>query len=287
MQNARATSSIATPRRVGELSSRIGGATYLIQPNRLDVLVHLLAFEQVVGTGDTQRALASSSVDWLARSEALSIADNDVSVPALAAELMTSPGDPLEVSFASGGQLVRGASIAAAALHSGREIVRVDVTDRVLDRSYVSLVEQGWSATELGELLGAWIRIDPAAAVVLIDLDAQGSSALEHEIECRYPVIFKTVTFLSKRERIELAAARSGSVRAMFVRSSGPVFAQVLDAHREALALTRRGADVAPVIDLLHDECHPSSTSPAHEQRLRRDRRQHFRDQLLVRLFGR
>ncbi len=287
MPNARITSSPLRPWRVGDSSVRSSGTTHLIQPIRLDVLVHFLAFEQLAGAVSDPQSVGSNPVDWLIRSEAFSSADNEASVPELIAELLTSPTCALEVSFASGGQLVRGAALAAAALYSDREITRVDATDKVVDRSYDVLVAEDWSQPELRALLSTWTTIDPDAAVVLIDLDAEGSAAFEHELQCRYAVMAKTLDFLSHDERIELGATESGSIRAMYLRAGGPVFAQVLDTHREAIALTRRGTAVQATLDALHVEKRQVSTSPAHQQRLRRIRRLDRRDQFLARALGR
>lgn len=251
------------------------------------MLVHFLAFEQLAGAVSDTQSVESNPVDWLIRSEAFSFADSEAPVPELVAELLTSPTCAFEVSFASGGQLVRGAALAAAALYSDRGITRIDATDKVVDRSFDALIAEGWSRAELRALLSAWTTIDPDAAVVLIDLDAEGSAALEHELECRYAVMAKTLDFLSDGERVEIGATASGSVRAMYLRASGPIFAQVLNTHREAIVLTRRGAAVQATVDALHGEKRQASTSPAHQQRLRRIRRLDRRDQFLARALGR
>jgi hypothetical protein len=122
-----------------------GGSTYL-QANRLDVLVHLLAFEQLAGAA--QPTVEFASIDWLARSEQFSRLDNDRGVAELAAELLTSPEPELHVTFASGGQLVRGAGAAAASIYSGKPAIRVDGNDQVIDRSSEALRDAGLTTTK-------------------------------------------------------------------------------------------------------------------------------------------
>lgn len=249
--------------------------------------MHFLAFLEVTGPVSDAPPSTGLPIDWLARSEAFSRSDNEASVPEIVAELLTSPSYSLDVSFASGGQLVRGAALAAAALYSNREITRIEATDKVVDRSHEALLAEGWTQAAVHALLSIWTMIDPSAAIVLVDLDAEGAAAFEHELECRYAVMAKTLDFVSDDEREELGATASGSVRAMYLRASGPVFAQVLDTHRDSILLARRGAAVQATVGALHAENRQASTSAAHEHRLRQIRRHDRRSQLLARAFGR
>lgn len=287
MSQSRITSSPVRPWRVDDPSTKSSGTTHLIQSNRLDVLAHLLAFEQLAGVDSTFAGGSTGDTDWLARSEEFSSQDNEVGVAELAAELLTSSTCDLRVSFASGGQLVRGATSAAAALYSGAPYTRVEAADKVLDRSYDVLAADGWAPNELCGLLSCWSRIDDDAAVVLVDLDAAGSAELEYELCCRYAVLANTINFLSDAERNQLSAIGSGSVRVMYLRAGGPIFAQVLDSHRTAISLTRRGTSVQTVLDAFYNQERSNSTSAAHQQRLRRIRRVSRRDQLLARALGR
>lgn len=89
----------------------------------------------------------------------------------------------------SGGQLVRGATAAAASLYSGREARRIDSTEKVLDRSYEALLANGWSRPDVRGVLTGWLRVAHSVAVVLVDLDAGGAADLIHELRCRYSVM--------------------------------------------------------------------------------------------------
>lgn len=279
------TSLSSGPWRVARSTAGSVDATPLIQPDRLDVLVHLRAFEELARKGPAAGGVTSD--DWLAFSESFSTVDNEIGVVALAAELLTSPDYELEVAFASGGQLVRGATAAAAALHTGRPIVRIDAVPRVLDRSAEALRSTGRSASELFAILETWVRTDPGAAVVLVDLAHDGAADLDYELRCRYPVMSETIDHISRADATELGIATGGSVRIVCIRAGGPTFAQVIEQHRSAIVMARRGLDVTSVLQVVHAPDRVGSTSPSHEQLLRKVRRAERRERLLGRALGR
>lgn len=287
MPDTQSTPSSVGPWRVADNSVWSTGTAPLIQPDRLDVLVHLLAFEQLAGTSTTGHERTYRGVDWVARSEAFTEADNEVGVASLAAELLTCPECELGVSFASGGQLVRGAAIAAAALYSGRPISRIDAVDKVIDRSYAALMSAGWSTSELSELLAAWCRIEPQAAAILIDLDSPEAASAEHELNCRYPILASSIDHVSADDLSDFMTPASGSVRVIYLQADGVVFAQVLNEYQEAIVLARRGPDAGAVLNALSAPDRLQSTSPDHDRRLRRLRRVERRNDLLARTLGR
>lgn len=286
MADTQSTPSFSRPWRVAHTTAGSVEAARLIQPNRLDVLIHFLAFEQLAGSEQTPDLEVASGLDWMARSEELTNGDHEIGVAALAAELLTSPDSALEVGFGSGGQLVRGAAAAAAALYSGRPITRIEVNDRVIDRSLAVLSETASSPSEQRDLLAAWLRIDPSASVVLIDLDAPNPDALAHELECRYPVIWSTIDHVSAALADTLGLGRGGSVRVMCLRADGPTFSQVLDANRPSVVATRSGTDAVRAMMAMLASGRKTSTSPAHAQRLRRQRRAELRAWLLANVRG-
>lgn len=287
MPDTQSTPSSVGPWRVADTSVWSTGTTPLIQPGRLDVLVHLLAFEQLAGASNEGHGRAYRGVDWVARSEALTVSDHEVGVAALAAELLTDPSFELGVSFASGGQLVRGAAVAAAALYSGRDITRVEATDKVVDRSYDALLREGWTASELAELIAAWTRFEPRAAVVLIDLDSPGAAEVEHELACRYPILASTLDHISRDDLSDFMTAASGSVRVVFLDADGPALAPVLGAHEGSIMMARRGDDAGAVLSALNAPDRLASTSPGHERRLRQRKRANLRNELVKRVLRR
>ena len=259
----------------------------LFQHNRLDVLVHLLAFEHLAGAED-DTTVDSSAKDWVLRSDKFAQRDNEPTVATLAAELLTSPAAELNVTFASGGQLVRGASAAAASIYGQHPATRHDGADKVLDRSASGLVEQGWTHDQVHRLLIEWARRDEDANVVLVDLDSDGAEEAIHEFTCRYAVMHDEIDHMSEADTAALGANGSGSTQVLCLRSTGPHFNDVLARHAQSIRSSSVGvASASTILTTLWGADRSASSSPAHAQRLRKMRRQDLTAQFLARTLGR
>ena len=256
------------------------GSVYL-QPSRLDVLVHLLAYEQLAGVEPV-----TASHDWVAASDEFAARDNEPTVATLAAELMSGSSIELPVTFTSGGQLVRGASAAAVALATGRKATRVDGADKVIDRSVTGLAAAGWQNNKLQALLTEWARRDAAAVVVFVDLDAEGADDALHELTCRYAVVHSELDYLSVDDAKRLDASGHGSTQILCLRS-GDTLDAVLERHAHALHGHIAGSAGAIALATLWRSERSTNVSPAHTQRLRRNKRRQVKDQLLERALGR
>lgn len=255
------------------------------QYNRLDVFVHLLAFEHLAGAEGSSND--SSAIEWVSLSDAFARQDNEPTVATLAAELLTSPSAELNVTFASGGQLVRGASAAAASIYGQRPVIRHEGADKVLDRSAQGLQAKGWSLDQVHRVLIEWARHDKHAEVVLIDLDAKGADEAIHEFSCRYAVMYEDIEHISETDTAALGSVGSGSTQILCLRATGPHFADALARHEQAIR--RTGVDVTAVsaLSTLWGVDRVESTSPLHAQRLRKMRRQELTAQFLERTLGR
>lgn len=273
-----------SPRRAEQSISEIDGGSIYFQPNRLDVLVHLLALEQLAGV---EAPAARSTTDWVSRSDAFASGDNEPTMSSFAAELLTSPTPELTVTFASGGQLVRGAGAAAASLYSGAQATRVDGSDKVLDRSIEGLQEAGWTVAECRELLTAWAQRDKAATVLLLDLDSPAAADAEHELRCRFTLLHSELQHLSLSDAGAINSLSGGSMRLMCVRATSASVTPVIERHGSAVSYVGHGLDATAALKTLWNDARASSTSPGHEQLIRRMRRQALTSQLLERALGR
>jgi len=233
----------ASPTRVEHLCE-IGGGSTFFQSNRLDVLVHLLALERLAGVDGPS---VESAVDWVQRSDVFARSDNEPTMASFAAELLTSPAPELAVTFASGGQLVRGAGAAAASLYSGQPAVRIDGSDKVVDRSLDGLSNAGWTSFECQSLLHAWALRDAASTVVFVDLDSPSAAAAEHELRCRFAAIHTEIEHLSHLDADVLGTTAGGSTRLMCLRSDAQGISAVAERHAGAIAFAahRREAAIA------------------------------------------
>lgn len=272
-----------SPRRAEHISEIDGGSIFF-QSNRLDVLVHLLALEQLAGVDGPA---VEPAVDWVQRSDAFAASDNEPTMASFAAELLTSPAPELAVTFASGGQLVRGAGAAAASLYSDQPAVRIDGSDKVVDRSLAGLSEAGWTTSECQSLLHAWALRDAAATLVLVDLDSPAAADAEHELRCRFTAIHTEIEHLSLLDADVLGATASGSTRMMCLRSDAQGVSAVAERHAGAIAFVAHRREAAIALASLWADDRAKSSSPAHDQRLRRMRRDALTAQFLERTLGR
>lgn len=253
------------------------------QPNRLDVLVHLLAFEHLAGA----ELPAGEAKDWVRWSDQFATQDNEPTVGTLAAELLTSPEAELAVTFASGGQLVRGASAAAAAISSGRVASRREGDDKVIDRSVPALLAEGWSLDQVHRLLIEWAGRDTAAQVVLVDLESDGAVDVVHELTCRYAIMHQELEFIAASDVGALQAASTGSTQVFCVRATGNSVSAVLERHADAIRATASGPGAASILASLWDSQRVVQPSAEHQKRVRQDRVRQAAAQVYERLRGR
>ena len=245
--------------------------------------MHVLAFENLAGDGP----VPEDSAEWVRWSDLFAAQDNEPTVAELAADILTSPDVALNVTFASGGQLVRGASTAAASICSGRDAVRAEGTDKVIDRSVEALRASGWTADQVHQLLVEWARRDGAAQVALIDLDSPDAAEAMHELTCRYECMHSELDFISESDASQLHADTSGSTQVLCVRADGPAVSAVLDRHANAIRATASGPGAASMLATLWSSGRQVSPSAAHSQRVRKMRRRQAAGQLLDRARGR
>jgi len=247
------------------------------------VLVHLLALERLAG-GDQP---ADADIDWVALSDQFSANDNEPTMASFAAELLTSPAPELNVTFASGGQLVRGAGAAAASLYSGLQATRVEGNDKVLDRSIAGLTEAGWSTEQSRCLLRAWAARDAASTVVILNLESSASDDAEHELRCRFAVLHNEMEHLSPIDASNLEILAGGSSRLICLRGDAEAVAKVAERHDDAFSFVGHRSDSVRALEQLWKQGRARTSSPSHDQRLRRIKRQALTDQLLERTLGR
>lgn len=254
------------------------------QPRRLDVLVHLLAFEHLAGELPT----SSSHAPWVQLSDELAQGDNEPTMATLAAELIATPTAELRVSFASGGQLVRGATAAAAAIATGHPVIRNDDGDnQAIDRSVDAFLSSGWPMARVQLLLLEWARRSTRAGVVLVDLDAAGADDAIHELTCRFPLIHSEIEYLSTDDVAALEAQSHGSTHVLCVTATSPTFEKVVERHAAALRGSAVGPKASTMLESLWEKDRVVEPSQAHVQRLRRVRRRQRVDQLFARVRGR
>jgi len=230
---------------------------------------------------------AAEAKDWVTWSDSFAAQDHEPTVATLAAELLTSPGAELEVTFASGGQLARGASAAAAAIYSGLPGVRVEGAPVAIDRSAVALERGGWTTAQIRQLLTEWAHRDDASVVVLVDLEAENADEAIHELSCRYEVMHDELDFVSSTDAHALGVASNGSTQLLCFRSSGGSLNDVLARYDGAIRGTASGSEAATMLANLWRDSRSIETSPSHTQRVRKVRRRAAADQLLARVLGR
>ncbi len=159
------------------------GTSAALQPNRLDVVVHLCALDILAGSA--RRPAGADAVDWVGRSDEFATADGEPTMSEHAAALLSGEPLPSSAGFGAGGWLIRGATHAAAALRSGQPLNRTDASGVAPDRSFAGLATEGWSAQELNHLRTNWGALDPLASIVAVPTtDAEAA----HELRCRFLV---------------------------------------------------------------------------------------------------
>lgn len=263
---------IERPRRVEDTTSRTVAdmASIVFQPERLDVLVHLRAFESLDGAD----SVADDGVDWLATSDALAADDVEPTVGELAAGLVSDEALDHEIVFGSGGRLVAGATSAAASIYGGVPMHRRDVGIRGFDRSQSALAEAGFTPNEIRGAAETWLRRDPRAALVVVDHDARCADAALTEIERRYEVFHSEFDHLSAEQAIAAGLASGGSLHLLAVRVNDTTIDAVVNRHREAVVGSFRGRSATTFARAVYDSRRPTSSSPSHARALRTRRRQ-------------
>ncbi len=278
------------------------------------MLVHVLALEQLANIatvdidltaldvtnraepglrlGNVQRSERASDffskahkVDWVAHSLAFTTADGEPSIAERATDLRESR--ELIVRYAPGGLLVGGAVDAAIGLFLSRPVHREFASTRPVARSVSDLRLLGWSHGDLRALMHKWAVLDPASAVVLLDMDHRDVAGAHHEIMCRYDLIHSEYDYISEIDHAELQTLSMGSVQTMFVRADEASFDAVIDRHKDAIVGAFRGDFSTLPISVLWSPVRRSETSASHQQRLRKLRRKERTTQLLERARGR
>lgn len=262
--------------------------TALFQPNRLDVIVHLRA---LVELSDVAWPLTGNDdTGWLARSDRLAEIDGEPSVVTMGvdADLDTAALPP--IGFGSGGGLVRGATAAAAGIHVGAELHRTDASGTSPRRAQAEMRADGYSADQLRSLARTWLHFDASSAVVVVRLvDDEAAHAALHELRCRYSEFHTELDHLGAEDLERLGVASGGdggSVQIVCLSGLKDSFDDVVRRH-PAIIAHGRGAKAMSITSTLFDGDRTPSTSPAHEQRIRKQRRREAADQLLERVLGR
>jgi len=265
------TEAVVRPRRVEDSRSRVvaDSASVVFHPDRLDVLVHLRALEQLRGAP----ASFDDGVDWVATSNTLASEDVEPTVAELAAEMATAPGLVQEVVFGNGGRLVAGATGAAVSAFTDRPIRRRDVEIRGLDRSQTALVSAGVTPTELRGAVETWLLRDPRAAFIIVDHEARCADAALAEIERRYEVFHSDFEHLGDHDAAKIGLPTGGSMHLLAVRVSSSTIGAVVDRHGEAIVGSFRGGAAAEVARAVHSPDRDESSSPRHARALRARRR--------------
>lgn len=271
-----------------EVQARPVPYTALFQPNRLDVIVHLRALVELsdmpwplTGPGDN---------DWLARSDRFADIDGEPSVLTMGVDADLDTALP-KIGFGSGGGLVRGATAAAAGIHSGAELYRTDASGTSPRRAQSEMRAAGYSSDQLRSLARTWLHFDTSSAVVVVRLtDDEAAHAALHELRCRYSEFHTELDHLSstdlERLGVDTGAAADGSVQVVFVSGLKDSFDDVVSRHA-AIVAHGRGTAALLIASTLFDPDRAQSTSPEHEQRIRKQRRRDAADQLLERVLGR
>jgi len=261
--------------------------TALFQPNRLDLLVHLRALVELSGTA--WPLTGPDDRNWLEHSDRLADDDGEPSVVTMGVDIdLDAQGLP-PIGFGSGGGLVRGTTAAAAGIHVGATLHRVDASGAAPRRTQAEMKAAGFSIDQLRSLARVGLHYDDSSAIVVVDLsDDEAAHAALHELRCRYSEFHTELDHLSAddRARLRIDGSTVGSVQVVCVSGLKDSFAEVVDRHP---AIVAHGCNAAAmeITSALFDPDRGPSTSPAHEQRLRRQRRRQTADQLLERVLGR
>lgn len=277
---------------------------------RFDVLVHLLALQQLAGRGQVDIDLTSGAElgqplnpigqpqrsesavqfftsvqapDWVAHSAEFSLEDKE---PTVADRLRSTSavGSELVIGFSHGGVMLTGAVDAAVAMHRRTEATRVTTTSRGVDRSISALRNAGWSHGDLRSLLHAWTVADPESAVVILDATHGQFDDASYELRCRFEQMHSEVDFISSPERKELKLSGQGSVQTLFMRGSGNVIADVLESHRDVVLGSFLGDFSVVPLTVLWSPARPAASDALHERRLRQLRVGALKEQAVTRL---
>jgi hypothetical protein len=253
------------------------------------VIVHLRA---LVELSDAPWPLTGrDDNDWLRRSDRLAEMDGEPSVVTMGvdADLDTAALPP--IGFGSGGGLVRGATAAAAGIHVGAALHRTDASGTSPRRAQDEMRAAGYSTDQLRSLARTWLHFDASSAVVVVRLaDDEAAHAALHELRCRYSEFHTELDHLGaddlERLGVEPGRADDGSVQVVCVSGLKDSFDDVVRRHPAIIAHGRGATAMSITATLFAIERQPS-TSPAHEQRIRKQRRREAADQLLERVLGR
>lgn len=254
-------------------------STAYVQPSRLDVLVHLLALTQLVGSisipASAERVLADRhEVDWVERSELFTKTDGEPSIRERFAQV--GDGSDLLVQFAPGGVLVGGAVDAALALFLGQTASRELGPAVPIDRSIASLRDQGWPQDTLRSLISEWAALDPLSVVLILDFESDGFAAANHELFCRFDLIYTESDYISAEDASSFGIDTAASVEILFFRADAEVLAQVTDRHSDAVLRRDTAKFTYLLIETLWSPTRVSSADFAHNQRMRKARRRQF-----------
>ena len=269
------TDDISAPRVLAD------GASVIFHPERLDVLVHLRAFEQLLGG---EGGPIDDGVDWVATSDAIAADDVEPTVRELAARWAAGAELPREVVFGTGGRLVAGATSAAAGLFADIPVCRRDVKVQGVDRSQAALTGAGFTAEELRGAIDTWLRRDPRAAVIVVDHQARFAAAALAEIERRYEVFHSEFDHFTPADATDVGIAAGGSMHVMTVRVNPMTIDALVDRHGEAIAGWFAGAEAAAAARRLFDPDRRPSSSPGHARALRARRRRTRQAQVIAAL---
>ncbi len=287
--------------------------TPVIQSDRLDVLVHILALEQLAGARAPDIDLTDSSQmgspstpfaavprsvtahefftsthhpDWVAHSTKFARLDG---APDVADRLATaSAGEcQLAVGYSYGGHMVTGAVDAAVAIHLGTSVARRTSAARVVDRSVNALRTSGWNRNDLRGLLHRWTLAESDSAVLILDGAHQNFDDVLHEITCRFEVFHSEVDFMSSSDLVDLSLTGQGTAQVLFLRGSGHIIGELVDSNQEVV----RGAFVdefaAVALSVLWSPIRRAATDAEHEARLRRLRLAGLKDLIVERVLQR
>lgn len=259
-------------RRIEDARSRpvVDREREVFQPERLDVLVHLRAFEALAGA---ERADGGDEIDWIAASDALAIDDVEPTVGELAAELLVAGTLDHAVVFGAGGRLVAGATVAAACVYGDVPMRREDTCLRPTVRSHQGLLDRGFTPAELRGIVATWLRRDPRAAIVIVDHEARCAEAALAEIERRYEVFYAEFDHFDARDAAAAGIDGTGSLHVLAVRVNPQTVASVLARHGDAIVGSFTGQAAIATARSLFDNSPTRSSSPSHARALRARRR--------------
>lgn len=287
-----ATTVPVEPRRARPNGSRVNqaGASEALQSDRMDVLVHMRALDQLDPRDplDPKREhlRVDDGVDWVLFSDRYAALDGERAVGDIVAAARA--GRPLEqpITFASGGKLLAGATSAAASLFYHLETPIAEGSGSTPDRSQHALRNDGFSLSVLQQLAVQWLLIDSTAYLLLLSVDDPDFDGAHHELSSRFDRFHTELDHLGGADMDHLGLVDTCSTQIVALRAGSGSIDNVLERHPSVIASASGRAALA-MAGYLFSSDRSTTTCREHACLERSNRRSELVAQLFERARGR